>query len=96
MSGFFCVWLIQEVSSNPSTFYAENDDIQTEGSEMILPKVFLANNQQSVDKVDEIKCTYSVVRITWRWTLVTFFSFLNIAGINEIWTYERIISSYKI
>uniref|UniRef100_A0A1B6EFV8 Uncharacterized protein n=1 Tax=Clastoptera arizonana TaxID=38151 RepID=A0A1B6EFV8_9HEMI len=29
-----------------------------------------------------MKCAYSVARITRRWTLVIFFSFLNIAGIN--------------
>lgn len=44
--------------------------------------MFYHSTKSSEDKVNGMKCAYSTARITQRWTLALFFSFLNIAGIN--------------
>lgn len=49
--------------------------------------MFYRSTKSGVDKVNGMKCAYSTARITQRWTLVLFFSFLNIAGINGYFIY---------
>lgn len=50
--------------------------------------MFYKSTKSGVDKVDVTKCAYSTARITRRWTLVLFCSFLNIAGINGYVIYK--------
>lgn len=49
--------------------------------------MFYHSTKSSEDKVNGMKCAYSTARITQRWTLALFFSFLNIAGINGYFIY---------
>ncbi|XP_049845544.1 uncharacterized protein LOC126298289 [Schistocerca gregaria] len=49
---------------------------------------FYNETKSGVDKVDEMKCTYFVTRITRRWPFIIFSSLLNIAGINGYIIYK--------
>lgn len=74
-----------------STFHIEDDEIEDESiSAGHKPKLitFYNDTKSGVDIADEMKCAYSVARITRRWTLRIFFSFLNISGINSYVIYK--------
>lgn len=78
-----------------STLHHEEAGIEQVGDANKPSLITFYNGTKSgVDKVDEMKCAYSTARITRRWTLVVFFSFLNIAGINAFVIY-RANTEYK-
>lgn len=67
-----------------------DDDSIDSDSEKCKPEIitFYNDTKSGVDKVDEMKCTYSVTRITRRWPFIIFSSLLNIAGINGYVIYK--------
>ncbi|XP_049942766.1 uncharacterized protein LOC126419622 [Schistocerca serialis cubense] len=67
-----------------------DDDSLDSDSEKCKPEIitFYSETKSGVDKVDEMKCTYSVTRITRRWPFIIFSSLLNIAGMNGYIIYE--------
>jgi hypothetical protein len=62
----------------------EQGDIDPESVEK-KPEVIMFYNQTKggVDVVNELKGEYSVSRISCRWSLIIFFSLMNIAGMNS-------------
>ena len=60
-------------------------DTATVDEDTMKPEIILDYNgtKGGVDTVDKMCASYSVSRITRRWPLALFFTFLNIAGINS-------------
>ncbi|XP_049840381.1 uncharacterized protein LOC126285099 [Schistocerca gregaria] len=67
-----------------------DDDSLDSDSEKCKPEIitFYSETKSGVEKVDEMKCTYSVTRITRRWSLIIISSLLNIAGMNGYIIYK--------
>lgn len=69
----------------------QNDDkIDIETGDLAKPEIITFYNltKGGVDVVDEMKAIYSVARVSCRWPLTLFFSFLNIGGINSFIIYK--------
>ena len=62
----------------------DDDKIDSQSGDLCKPEIirYYNSTKAGVDLVDELKQTYSVARVSRRWTLTLFFSLINIGRIN--------------